>query len=82
MVQYGLTIENEKIILEKAKSKKDGVYTFRGVSYRVRDGRVTHFATNKDVLERVYGFNVMVGVCTSDTRSSVLKGIKEDYGYF
>ena len=40
-MSYGLTTENEEIILLKAKSKKDGVYTFRGVSYRVKSGAVT-----------------------------------------
>lgn len=61
MVQHGLTIENEKYIIEKAKAKKDGVYQARGVSYRVRDGRVTHYAHGGKVLERVCGFNCVVG---------------------
>ena len=61
MVQYGLTIENEKYIIEKAKAKKDGVYQARGVAYRVRGGRVTHYAYRGKVLERAYGFNCIVG---------------------
>ena len=61
MVQYGLTYENEKLLLDKAKSKKDGVYTFRGVGYRVRNGHITHFSTDGKILERAYGFNCIVG---------------------
>lgn len=32
---YGLTIENTNFCIEKAKSKKDGVYQIRGCGYRV-----------------------------------------------
>jgi len=61
MIRYGLTIENESIILDKAKLKKDGVYTFRGVGYRVKDGFITHFSSDGKILERAYGFNCVVG---------------------
>ena len=61
MVTYGLNIENERLILDKAKSKRDGVFTFRGVAYRVRQGKVTHFAVDRKILERAYGFNCIVG---------------------
>lgn len=60
-VPYGLTIENEKYIIEKAEKKRDGVYQARGVAYRVRSGRVTHYAFAGKVLERAYGFNCVVG---------------------
>jgi hypothetical protein len=58
---YGLNTHNEALIIEKAKSKKDGVYTFRGVGYRVRNNKITHFSANGSILERCYGFNVVIG---------------------
>lgn len=61
MTKYGLTLENERLILDKAKDKKDGCYTFRGVGYRVKNGTVTHFSSNGNILERAYGWNCIVG---------------------
>ena len=77
MVQYGLTLENEKLIVEKAKTKNDGVYTFRGVGYRVRNKVVTHFSSNGKILERAFGFNCVVGLFEGYNSSGVkaLKGI-------
>ncbi len=63
-MQYGLTVENHNIILDKAKTKKDGCYKFRGVAYRTRSGKVTHFASNGQILEYCMGFNVIVGECS------------------
>jgi hypothetical protein len=76
-MQYGLTIENNTLILDKAKTKKDGCYKFRGVAYRVRGGRVTHFANNGQILENYMGFNVIVGECSvfSDEAHKQLKAI-------
>lgn len=61
MVKYGFTQENQKLILEKAKTKRDGVFAFRGVSYRVCDKQVTHFAHSGKILNYCHGFNVEVG---------------------
>ena len=63
-VKYGLTIENQNLITEKAKSKKSGCYQFRGVAYIVRAGLVTHVASGGEVFERAGNFNVRVGVCS------------------
>ena len=49
MVTYGLSIENKKLIAEKARTKKDGCYSFRGVVYRVKDTKVTHYAWRGEV---------------------------------
>lgn len=80
-VTYGLTIENENLIIDKAENKRDGVFQFRGVTYRVRDGRVTHFCYGGKVLERAYGFNCVVGEYeayygSSDNPKSILANIK------
>ena len=76
-MQYGLTIENNNLILDKAKTKKDGCYKFRGVAYRVRNGKVTHFADKGQILENCMGFNVIVGECSvfSDDAHKQLKAI-------
>lgn len=61
MVVYGPTVTNLNLIHDKAKGKRDGVYSFRGVVYRVSDGRFTHFAHNGEILQRAGGFNVLLG---------------------
>lgn len=62
MVKWGeLTIENQSFINERAKEKKDGVYISRGIVYRVRNGKPTHYAC-KGVVVCPYGnFNVEIG---------------------
>ena len=76
-MRYGLTFENEKIILEKAKPKKNGCYKFRAVAYRVVGGNVTHFASKGEVIQRTFGFNVIVGSCEllTDYALKALKSI-------
>lgn len=60
-IQYGLTLTNQRLIQEKAKTKKDGCYRFRGVVYSVIDGFARLFVTNKEIIECAYGFNVVIG---------------------
>ena len=56
-----MKMDTEKLIIDKAKSKKDGCYRLHGIAYRVRNNRVTHFADYGEILERCYGFNVIIG---------------------
>lgn len=60
-MKYGPTIENLNLIHDKAKDKKDGVYSFRGLDYRVKGGRFTHYAYRGKVVERAGNFNVDIG---------------------
>lgn len=60
-MKYGLTIENQNLIIDKAKEKKDGVYSFRGVDYRVKDGKVLCFASNGKIIQSFGNFNVEIG---------------------
>jgi hypothetical protein len=83
-IQYNvLTIENQKAINERAKSRKDGVYEFRGIVFRVRDHHATHFATQGQVLEQYGHFNAMVGKYDStkydhrEVAKKLLKTIKD-----
>jgi hypothetical protein len=48
-------------LIEKAKTKPDGVYSLGPVLYRVNNNTLTHYAEDGQILE-VYGhFNVIVG---------------------
>lgn len=76
MTTYELTAENEQLISAKAKLKKDGVYTFRGVVYRVKDGYVTHYATGGNVSEHYGRFLVDIGNYVYESEAmKMLKGI-------
>ncbi len=61
-IQYGLTIENQKLINEKAKTKNDGVYKFRGVAYLVINNTAKFYARDGEVLQNEFGFNVVIGL--------------------
>jgi len=60
---------DQNFIIAKAKSKKDGCYRIRGIAYRVRNGCVTHFACNNEIIEFCYGFNVVTDTYDSDYAS-------------
>jgi hypothetical protein len=65
-IKYGLTIENQNLIIEKAKTRKDGVYSFRGVSFLVKNHKVMYLAENGVIVQPYGHFNVRVG--TYETR--------------
>lgn len=50
-----------QFIHEKAKTKANGCYRIRGIAYRVRDGRVTHFAYRGEIIEPHGVFHVAIG---------------------
>ena len=60
-IKYGPNITNLNLIYEKAKTKKNGVYSFRGVMYLVINNRFTHFAYNQELTKRCGCFNANVG---------------------
>lgn len=74
-MEYGPTIENLNLLADKAKNKKDGVYLFRGLVYRVKANHVTHFAYRGEILQRAGNFNVSVGAYDGyeHTAKSLLK---------
>lgn len=77
-IQSGLTQDNECLILARAKTKADRVYTLRSVGYRVREGRVTHFSVDHKILKRARGFLCTVGTCSAYNSNGLkmLRGIK------
>tara|TARA_R110000850_G_scaffold265715_1_gene395556 strand:- start:43 stop:264 length:222 start_codon:yes stop_codon:yes gene_type:complete len=54
-------MDNQQAIMNKAESKKDGVYKFRGVAYKVINGHAVYFAANEQVLQMYCGFNAVIG---------------------
>lgn len=61
-IQYNtISIENLAVIREKAKLKKDGCYTLRGLVYRVRNNIVTHISERFNVYELYGHFMVDIG---------------------
>ncbi len=60
-MKYGLNLENQALIMDKAKTKRNGVYTFRGCAYRVIDGYVTHIMTHSETVQPAGAFNIRVG---------------------
>jgi hypothetical protein len=79
-MDYGqLTITNQNLLVDKAKLKLDGVYSFRGIEYRVRRNGITHFACGGEILAAFGNFNVIVGKYSgySDVAKKVFKAIKD-----
>lgn len=71
------TIENINYLIEKAKSKKDGAYSSRGIVYRVANNKVTHYGCNGKIYERCGHFVVQVGKYEwSDECKKILKNMK------
>jgi hypothetical protein len=56
-----LNIENQNLIVKKAKTKTNGVYTIRGIVYRVKNFSVTHFCAKGEILQAFGCFNCIVG---------------------
>ena len=78
----GIQLATMNLIQEKAKSKADGCYRFRGVAFRVRNNVVTHLASFGEIYEFSYGFLVRTGTYeffgsgTDERVQKILRGIK------
>jgi hypothetical protein len=80
-MKYGLTIDNQKYIHEKAKNKKNGIYKARGCIYRVRNQKITHIAYYGEVVIPYGNFNIAAGSYkwTGDQSGvDCLKNIKDE----
>jgi len=72
-----LNVENTNFIIEKAKTKKDGVYSARGIMYRVKNGGVTHYGAKGKIYAAVGHFVTPVGSYDwSDEGKKLLKSVK------
>ena len=75
----GINIDDQNYLIEKAKSKKDGVYSAKGVVYRVVKNRVKYIALSNKVILQCFGsFNCIIGkLGPYEDRAKGLKQIKE-----
>ncbi len=57
-----MTIEETNLLYEKAKTRKDGVYSFRGYLWAVKNGNFVAFSTySGECYQRSGSFNVKIG---------------------
>lgn len=57
-----MTIDETNILHEKAKTRKDGVYSFRGNLWAVKDNKFIAFANNfGECYQRMGAFNYQIG---------------------
>ena len=76
-----LNIENQNAINAKAKTKADGIYTFRGIDYKVKDGRVVGYAVQVpgqrgEIIQSYGAFNTVVGYYdTAEQKKQNLKKV-------
>ncbi len=73
-----MTIDENNILFEKAKSRKDGVYSYKGYFWVVKDKRFIAFATSSgDFYERFGMGNVKLGKFDYPIRTKVVQWLRE-----
>lgn len=77
-IQWGvLNIVNQNAIVDRAQTLKDGLFSFRGIIFRVCNGKATHFATRGEIVAGIGHFNTVVGHYANDQEAKrLLKNIK------
>lgn len=64
-----MKIDEISLLQEKAKIRKDGVYSFRGNLWAVKNYKLIAFIDNKGlVLQRFGSFNIIIGDLSSIER--------------
>jgi hypothetical protein len=73
-----ITITDQNAIVKKSKTKQDGVYTYRGIYYKVIDNKLRYLASCGEVLQCFGNFNVVIGSYEgySEAAKKALKSIK------
>lgn len=84
MVTYGYTIDNINIAIQKAKTKNDGIYSFRGFKYRVVENRIVAVAWNGKILQSFGHFDVELGTYNNEygSKDDITMLKKVDVGGF
>lgn len=76
-MKWGNNIENLNLISEKSKTKKNGVYSFRGITYKVEDGRCFVYAVDGKIFQSFGNFVVVIGKYgRGDNLKKILLNIK------
>ena len=64
-----MTIDEANLLHDKAQTKKDGVYSFKGHLWAVKDSRFIAFITPAgEFLQRSGSFNIVIGNLNSIER--------------
>ena len=70
-----MKIEIANLIIEKAKTKDDGVYSFKGFKYAVKDNHFVLFADYFGIIhQRAGNFNAVIGKI--EERYNIVKELK------
>ncbi len=57
-----MTTDETNILIDKAKTRKDGVYSYKGFLYVVKDNKFLAFSTRfGECFQRGGGFNISIG---------------------
>ena len=71
-----MTTDDQSVIIDKSKSKKDGVYSYRGIIYAVKDNHFVAFSDYYGCVYQCFGmFNVQIGTVKSYDRIRTLKNL-------
>lgn len=78
-----MTIKDTNLLEEKAKDRKDGVYSFKGVFWVVKDGKFIAFADSfGECWQRMGSFNFKIGKVDRHDRkqklTELLKSISQN----
>ena len=70
-----MKVEDVKTIIDKAKLKKDGVYSYQGIIYRVHNKTTKHLAQHGKIYERYGAFIIEIGnyKYVADARKKLMK---------
>ena len=68
-----MTIDDTNILIEKAKTRKDGVYSFKGYLWVVKNNKFVAFADNYGNCYQRFGvFNASIGKVDRYKRKQIL----------
>ena len=68
-----MTIDDTNILIEKAKTRKDGVYSFKGYLWVVKNNKFVAFADNYgNCYQRFCAFNASIGKVDRYKRKQIL----------
>ena len=77
-----MKITEQHEICEKAKVRKDGVYSHKGYLYAVKDKHLLYFADHIGNVYQFFGsFNVELGICKRYDRRKNLLSLLKNYKF-
>lgn len=76
-----MTIDEINLLQEKAKSRKDGIYSYKGYLYDVKDFKFVAFADYfGECFQRMGAFNIRIGkVERNEIRKKLTEWLRNQY---